>query len=85
MVGQSPPFRRRSPSDCTKYRLTNLLDPEPRAPGEEPVVTALRIASLDVKAKEAGGLYVALKGVLVRPNDKVDAAKEYGLVPLSQE
>ena len=61
------------------------LDPEPSAPGEEPVVTAVRIASVDAKAKKAGGLYVALKGVLVRPNAEVDASKEYELVPLPQE
>ena len=61
------------------------LDPEPSAPGEEPVITAVRIASVDAKAKKAGGLYVALDGVLVRPNAEVDASKEYQLVPLPQE
>ena len=60
------------------------LDPTPSAPGEEPVVTAVRIVSLDPKAKKAGGLAVALKGVIVRPNDEVDADKEYGLVTYAE-
>ena len=36
------------------------------------------------KAKEAGGLAVALKGVIVKPTDVVDVEKEYQLVPYSE-
>ena len=61
------------------------LDPEPSAPGEEPVVTAVRIVSTDPKAKKAGGLCVALKGQPVSPADEVDSEKEYGLVAYEHE
>ena len=50
----------------------------------QPYLTAVRIVSLDPKAEKAGGLAVALKGVIVRPNDEVDAEKEYGLVSYSE-
>ena len=65
-------------------RRSKDTDPTPSAPGEEPVVTAVRIVSLDPKAKKAGGLAVALKGVIVRPNDEVDAEKEYGLIAVPE-
>lgn len=39
-----------------------------------------RIISTDKKAEKAGGLYLALKGVLVSPTDDIDADKEYELV-----
>jgi len=60
-------------------------NPEPSAPGEEPVVTAVRIVSTDPKAKKAGGLCVALKGQPVSPADEVDSEKEYGLVAYELE
>ena len=44
--------------------------------------TAPRIVSTDKKALKAGGLYLALAGVLVKPTDDVDAEKEYVLVPV---
>ena len=44
----------------------------------------MRIVSLDPKAQKAGGLAVALKGVIVRPNDEVDADKEYQLIALTE-
>ena len=45
--------------------------------------TAPRIVSTDKKAVKAGGLYLALAGVAVKPTDDVDAEKEYALVPVS--
>lgn len=44
--------------------------------------TAARIVSTDKKAVKAGGLYLALNGVAVKPSDDVDAEKEYALVPV---
>ena len=41
-----------------------------------------RIVSTDKKAVKAGGLYLALNGVLVKPTDDVDAEKEYELVAI---
>lgn len=41
-----------------------------------------RIASTDKKAVKAGGLYLALKGVLVKPSDEVDTEKEYQLIAI---
>lgn len=56
------------------------LDPEPSAPGEEPVVVPQRIISVDKKATQFGTLAVALNGVLVKPTDAVDVNKTYQLV-----
>ena len=42
-----------------------------------------RIVSTDKKAVKAGGLYLALNGVLVKPTDDIDVTKEYALVPIS--
>ena len=41
-----------------------------------------RIVSLAAKAKQVGGLYLALNGVAVKPTDSVDAKKEYALVEI---
>ena len=41
-----------------------------------------RIVSTDKKAEKAGGLYLALKGVLVKPTDDIDTDKEYQLIAL---
>lgn len=41
-----------------------------------------RIVSTDKKAQKAGGLYLALDGVLVKPSDDVDVEKEYQLIPI---
>lgn len=38
----------------------------------------------DRKADKAGGLYLALAGTLVRPDDDVDDSREYTLVPLPE-
>ena len=62
-------------------RRSKDTDPTPSAPGEEPVVTAVSIVSLDPKAKKAGGLCLALKGVPVKPTDEVDVDKTYELIP----
>lgn len=70
---------------ATKNPKALALDPTPSAPGEEPVVTPVRIISVDPKAKKAGGLAVALNGVIVRPSDDVDVEKEYELVALPEE
>lgn len=43
-----------------------------------------RIRSTDRKADKAGGLYLALAGTLVRPDDDVDDSREYTLVPLPE-
>ena len=59
------------------------LDPEPSAPGVEPVVIPQRVISFDKKAVKAGGLAVALAGVIVKPSDEVDASKTYQLVGYS--
>ena len=62
------------------------LDPEPSAPGVEPVVIPQRVVSLDKKAVKAGGLAVALKGgAIVKPSDEVDAGKTYELVAYAAE
>ena len=61
------------------------LDPEPSAPGVEPIVVPLRVVSLDKEAKKAGGLAVALNGVIVKPADEVDAGKTYELVAIPAE
>ena len=58
------------------------LDPEPSAPGEEPVVVPQRIVSVDKKAAQYGTLAVALNGVLVKPTDAVDVNKTYQLVAM---
>ena len=60
-------------------------DPQPSAPGVEPVVIPLRIVSTDKEAQKAGGLCVALDGVPVLPTDVVDCDKEYELVPYTAE
>ena len=70
---------------AAKYPKLLALDPEPSAPGREPVVTAQRIVSAKKKAQQAGGLAVALNGVLVSPTDVVDVEKEHELVPYSAE
>ena len=61
------------------------LDPEPSAPGEEPVVVPQRIVSVDKKAAQFGTLAVALNGVLVKPTDAVDVNKTYQLVVYTPE
>ena len=66
-----------------KYPKAFALDPEPSAPGQEPVVVPVRIISLDKLAKKAGGLCVALDGVVVKPGDDANILKDYTLVPLS--
>ncbi len=43
-----------------------------------------RILSTDKKAQKAGGLCLALKGVLVKPTDDVDVEKEYRLVTFEE-
>ena len=43
-----------------------------------------RIVSTDKKAEKAGGLYLALNGVLVKPTDDIDADKEYQLIALPE-
>ena len=60
------------------------LDPEPSAPGVEPVVVPQRVISLDKEAKKAGGLCVALAGVIVKPTDEVDVTKTYQLVAFGE-
>ena len=60
------------------------LDPEPSAPGVEPVVVPQRVVSLDKEAKKAGGLCVALAGVIVKPTDEVDVTKTYQLVAFGE-
>lgn len=60
-------------------------DPEPSAPGIEPIVVPVRIISLDTKAKKAGGLAVALNGVLVKPTDEINVLKDYELIPYSSD
>ena len=42
---------------------------------------ANRIDSTDTKAVKAGGLSVALNGVLVKPTDDIDVLKDYFLIP----
>ena len=42
-----------------------------------------RIVSTDKKAEKAGGLYLALAGVLVKPTDDIDVDKEYQLIVLT--
>ena len=41
-----------------------------------------RIVSTDKKAVKAGGLFLALNGVAVKPTDDVDAEKEYQLISI---
>ena len=43
-----------------------------------------RIISTDKKAEKAGGLYLALAGVLVKPTDDIDTEKEYQLIELPE-
>ena len=43
-----------------------------------------RIISTDKKAEKAGGLYLALAGVLVKPTDDIDTEKEYQLIALPE-
>ena len=61
------------------------LDPEPSAPGVEPVIVPQRIISVDKKAAQYGTLAVALNGVLVKPTDAVDVNKTYQLVVYTPE
>ena len=61
------------------------LDPEPSAPGLEPVVTPQRIVSTDKKAAQFGMLAVALDGVIVKPTDEVNVNKTYQLVVYTPE
>ncbi len=68
-----------------KYPKLLALDPEPSAPGVEPVVVPQRIISAEKKAQKAGGLAVALNGVIVRPTDEVDVEKEYQLIAYNAE
>ena len=70
---------------AAKYPKLLALDPEPSAPGVEPVVTPQRIVSAEKKAQQAGGLAVALEGVIVRPTDAVDTSKGYELVAIPAE
>ena len=44
------------------------------------VVMPVRIVSVEKEAVKAGGLAVALNGVLVKPTDEVDFTKDYALV-----
>ena len=67
------------------YPKLLALDPTPSKPGAEPVVVALRVISAEQKAIKAGGLAVALAGVLVKPTDELNFEKEYELVPYSAE
>ena len=69
---------------AAKYPKLLALDPAPSAPGKEPAPLPQRIVSAEKKAKEAGGLAVALKGVIVKPTDVVDVEKEYQLVPYTE-
>lgn len=48
-------------------------------------MTAVRIVSLDPKARRAGGLAVAEAGQIVNPSDLVDTESEYELVAYSPE
>ena len=71
------------------YKIANYSDlqqlapdPEPSAPGDEPVVTPQRIVSTDKKALQLGGRQVALDGQPVRPTDEVNVAKKYQLIAL---
>ena len=41
-----------------------------------------RVLSASAKAKKVGGLFLALNGAAVKPNDAVDATKEYELVEI---
>jgi len=43
-----------------------------------------RILSTDKKALKAGGLYLALDGVLVSPDDDIDCEKDYELILLDE-
>lgn len=43
-----------------------------------------RIVSTDKKAEKAGGLYLALNGVLVKPTDDIDTDKEYQLIAVPE-
>ena len=61
------------------------LDPEPSAPGVEPVIVPQRIISVDKKAAQFGTLAVALNGVIVKPTDEVDVNKTYQLVVYTPE
>ena len=38
--------------------------------------------STDKKAVKAGGLYLALNGVAVKPTDEIDVEKEYELIAI---
>ena len=69
-----------------KEQLALALDPEPSAPGVEPVASPVRIVSADKKALKAGGLAVALKGgAIVSPADEADVTKTYELVLINAE
>ena len=52
-----------------------------RPQGDRPLHAQL--VSTDKKAEKAGGLYLALKGVLVKPMDDIDTDKEYQLIALT--
>ena len=61
------------------------LDPEPSAPGVEPVVTPVRVVSVDKKAAKYGTLAVTLDGAVVNPSDEADASKVYELQGVATE
>lgn len=63
-----------------KYPKLLAADPAPSAAGTLPVVVPVRIVSVEKEAVKAGGLAVALNGVLVKPTDEVDFTKDYALV-----
>ena len=63
-----------------KYQKLLAADPVPSATGVLPVVVPVRIVSVEKEAVKAGGLAVALNGVLVKPTDEVDFTKDYSLV-----
>ena len=63
-----------------QYPKLLVADPAPSAAGTLPVVVPVRIVSVEKEAVKAGGLAVALNGVLVKPTDEVDFTKDYALV-----
>ena len=67
------------------YPKLLALDPEPSKPGVEPVVTPVRVISVEQKALKSGGLAVALAGMLVKPTDELNFAKDYELIPYTEE
>ena len=63
------------------WTWARLIDDGKAALAVDPDIDS-RILSTDKKAAKAGGLYLALKGVLVSPDDDVDVEKDYELIPL---